>query len=78
MTLRKPKAWTKWLNLTKWRYTRTYQASLKIPPFMALHGYAPPFIIEQRGIDKKRRIGRMAGGKARNESITEGKIIGIP
>ena len=36
--------WVKWLPLAKWWYNTSFHIAAKMTPFMALHGYHPPFI----------------------------------
>lgn len=40
----KPSNWTWWLPLEEWWYNSSYPTALKMLPFEALHGYAPPFL----------------------------------
>ena len=38
----KPNTWSRWLALAEYWYNTTYHSSIKMTPFEALYGYAPP------------------------------------
>ncbi|XP_026451403.1 uncharacterized protein LOC113351675 [Papaver somniferum] len=42
MTNFKPSKWVTWLPMAKWWYNTSYHTILKLSPFEALFGYAPP------------------------------------
>jgi hypothetical protein len=42
MLLDQPKNWSQWLPLAQWWYNSNFHSSLKMTPFQALYGYAPP------------------------------------
>ncbi|XP_026383603.1 uncharacterized protein LOC113279108 [Papaver somniferum] len=42
MTSFKPSKWVSWLAMAQWWYNSSYHTSLKLSPFEALFGYAPP------------------------------------
>lgn len=41
-TSQQPKHWSKWLSLAEFWYNTNYHTALKMSPFQALYGYAPP------------------------------------
>ncbi|XP_039039589.1 uncharacterized protein LOC120177547 [Hibiscus syriacus] len=43
----KPSLWAKWLSHAEWWYNTTYHTALKLTPFQALYGYAPPTMVWQ-------------------------------
>jgi hypothetical protein len=46
MVFQEPKKWAAWLPLAEWWYNTTYHTALKVSPFQALYGFAPPMINE--------------------------------
>jgi hypothetical protein len=46
MVFRDPKKWASWLSMAEWWYKTTYHTDLKVSPFQALYGFAPPMINE--------------------------------
>ncbi|XP_026417103.1 uncharacterized protein LOC113312574 [Papaver somniferum] len=42
MTSSHPKQWLQWLALAEWWFNTNYHSNLKMSPFQALYGYAPP------------------------------------
>jgi transposase InsO family protein len=40
----KPKEWTRWLSWAEWWYNTTYHSAIKMTPFEAVYGRAPPII----------------------------------
>jgi Integrase zinc binding domain/Chromo (CHRromatin Organisation MOdifier) domain len=42
MLLDQPKNWSQWLPLAQWWYNSNFHSSLKMTPFQALYGFAPP------------------------------------
>jgi hypothetical protein len=46
MVFHEPKKWAAWLPLAEWWYNTTYHTALKVSPFQALYGYAPPMVSE--------------------------------
>lgn len=42
MTGERPKEWVKWLPLAEWWYNSSYHSSIRISPFEAVYGKAPP------------------------------------
>jgi hypothetical protein len=49
----------KWLSMVEWWYNTNYHSSLKVTPFEALYGYAPP------------QIGLGSAPRSMNQSINE-------
>jgi hypothetical protein len=46
MVFQAPKKWASWIPLAEWWYNTTYHIALKVSPFQALYGFAPPMINE--------------------------------
>jgi hypothetical protein len=46
MVFQEPHKWAAWIPLAEWWYNTTYHTTLKVSPFQALYGYAPPMIGE--------------------------------
>jgi hypothetical protein len=46
MTFDNPKKWMSWLSSAEWWYNTSYHSSLKLTPFQALYGFAPPQVHE--------------------------------
>lgn len=46
MCFANPKRWVHWLSLAEWWYNTSYHTSLKVTPFQALYGFAPPMVAE--------------------------------
>jgi hypothetical protein len=57
MTSDKPKDWCKWIHLAQWWYNSSYHSSIKLIPFEALFGYAPPQLsIPQQMMNKDSEV----------------------
>jgi hypothetical protein len=46
MTFKEPTKWADWLAAAEWWYNSSYHTTIKMSPFQALYGYAPPQIAE--------------------------------
>jgi hypothetical protein len=44
MVMNQPKKWSKWVALAEYWYNTSFQSLLKITPFEAMYGYAPPLL----------------------------------
>lgn len=46
MVFQEPKKWASWLSQAEWWYNTAHHPSLKMSPFQALYGFAPPMVNE--------------------------------
>jgi hypothetical protein len=46
MVFQEPTKWASWLAMAEWWYNTSHHTAIKMSPFQALYGYAPPMISE--------------------------------
>ena len=69
----KPHTWSRWLGLAEYWYNTTYHSSIKMTPFEALYGYAPPLHVPYFPGDSNVEAVDLALRHRRNDHYTQGK-----